>query len=477
MDKTKLLKLSITELIKAFELGQTSSEEATKACLEKIKNSQLNAVVHINEDAMNLAKEADKKRREGKKGRLLGVPILLKANMCTKDNMPTSCCSNFLKDFKSPYNATVVEKLLKEGAVIIGKANMDEFAMGASNETSAFAKAKNPHDLTRIPGGSSGGSAAAVAGLECYASLGSDTGGSIRQPSALCGVVGLKPTYGSVSRRGLVAFASSLDQIGPITRTVEDNALLYEIIMGEDEKDSTTNRKPEKFVQNIGAPIKGLTLGLAKEYLDLPADSEVKQTVLNTIDFYKKNGVKVVEVSLPNIDKALAVYYILSSAEAASNLSRFDGIRYGKRVEGKDLIDTYYKSRTAGFGAEVKRRIMLGNYVLSSGFYDAYYKKATKVQQVLKQEFENAFLKCDCLIAPVCPQVAWHFGERSTPISNYMADIFTVPVNIVGRPAISFPCGVNKDNMPIGVQLIADMNREDVLYKLASYFEKHKGVK
>lgn len=475
MKKEELIKLSVTELLAALESGKTTSVEATSACLESIKASKTNAVVHINEDALLIASKADKKRAAGQKGKLLGVPVLLKANMSTLDNMPTSCCSYFLKDYRAPYNAQVVDKLLAEGAVILGKANMDEFAFGSSNETSAFGACKNPHDLSRVPGGSSGGSAAAVAENLCFAALGSDTGGSIRQPASLCGVVGLKPTYGSVSRRGLVAFASSLDQIGPITKTVADNALMFEVIMGEDSKDSTCNRKKETgFTKAIGQPIKGLKIGIAREYFALPTQPDVTRAVNEAIEFYKQNGAEIVDISLPNVDKALATYYVLSSAEAASNLSRFDGMRYGTRVQGDSLIDTYYKSRTAGFGAEAKRRIVLGNYVLSSGFYDAYYKKAAKVQEVLKQEFNNAFKKCDVILAPTSPQVAWKAGEKATPLANYMSDIFTVPVNITGKPAISFPCGKGDFNMPVGLQLIANDNREDLLFTLASFYEKER---
>lgn len=469
-------KLSLVEVAKQIQEGKITSLQATQACLNEIQNSNINAVVSINPNAQTEAKQKDQQQKEGAaKGRLFGVPILLKANMCTHDEMPTTCCSKFLEDFKSPYNATVVEKLKQEGAIILGKANMDEFAMGTANENSAFGKVLNPLDNSRVPGGSSGGSAAAVAANQCFAALGSDTGGSIRQPASLCGVVGLKPTYGSVSRNGLVAFASSLDQIGPLTKTVEDSALLFEIIMGADTQDTTCTRPQQSFETALNKPINGLKIGIAKEYFSLPMQPDVKQAIDKAIEFYKNNGAQIVDVSIPNIGQALAVYYILSSAEAASNLSRFDGIRYGKRVNGKDLADTYYQSRTQGFGPEVKRRIMLGNYVLSSGFYDAYYKKATKVQQLLKQEFNKAFEKCDCLLSPVSPQVAWKFGEKASPMAFYLADIFTVPVNIVGVPAISFPCGTGDSNMPVGLQIIAPHNREDILFTLASFYQNKGG--
>ena len=479
MTNAEILKLTLTEIRDAIKSGKISSEKATAACIEAIKNSKTNAIICTNENAVAEAKECDRLLVQGKaSGKLFGVPIVLKANMCTKGSQPTSCASKFIENYYSPYDATVVTKLKNEGAIILGKANMDEFAMGASNENSAFGKVLNPLDSTRVPGGSSGGSAAAVAENICFASLGSDTGGSIRQPAAFCGVVGLKPTYGSVSRRGLVAFASSLDQIGPITKTVEDSALLFEVIMGEDEKDSTTNRKKEEFVSSCEKGIKGLRIGVAKELFELSCDEDVKSQIFDAIEFYKSNGAEIVNISLPSISKALAVYYIVSSAEAATNLARFDGIRYGKRVPGKNVVDTYFTSRTEGFGAEVKRRIMLGNYVLSSGFYDAYYLKATKVQEIIKQEYQKAFERCDLIISPVAPQVAWKFGAKASPLSAYLADIFTVPVNITGLPAISFPCGKGEGNMPVGLQLIANNNREDLLFAAANFFEKNnKGAK
>ena len=474
MTNAEILKLTLTQIRDAIKSGKVSSETAVSACLNAIKNSKTNSILCTNSDALTQAKECDRLLAQGKaKGKLFGVPIVLKANMCTADGQPTSCASKFIENYLSPYDATVVTKLKNEGAIILGKANMDEFAMGASNENSAFGKVLNPLDNTRVSGGSSGGSAAAVAENICFASLGSDTGGSIRQPAAFCGVVGLKPTYGSVSRRGLVAFASSLDQIGPITKSVEDSALLFETIMGEDEKDSTTNRKQDEFVSSCTKGISGLKIGFAKELFELSCDEDVKIQIYNAIEFYKKSGAKIVDISLPSISKALAVYYIISSAEAATNLARFDGIRYGKRKEGKNLLDIYFASRTEGFGAEVKRRIMLGNYVLSSGFYDAYYLKATKVQQVIKQEYEKAFESCDLIISPVAPQVAWKFGAKATPLSAYLADIFTVPVNITGLPAISFPCGKGEGNMPVGLQLIANKNREDLLFAAANFFEKN----
>ena len=477
MTSEEILHLSLSEVAEKIKSKEISCEEAVSACIDKIKQSNINAVVCLSDSALAEAKAKDEQlKNNAAKGSLFGVPVLLKANMCTTEGkMPTSCCSNYLKDFLSPNEATVVARLKSEGAIILGKTNMDEFAMGSSNENSAFGKVLNPLDDTRVPGGSSGGSAAAVAGFLCFAALGTDTGGSIRQPSSLCGVVGLKPTYGSVSRRGIVAFASSLDQVGPIARTTKDVALVYSAIMGTDEKDSTTAREKEDFSSCFNKDIKGLKIGISKEMFSLPMHADVKKCIDSAIDFFKNNGAEIVNVSLPTISKALSVYYILSSAEAASNLSRYDGIRYGKRESANGLIETYYNSRTKNLGNEVKRRIMLGNYVLSSGFYDAYYKKAADVQTIIKQEFENAFKSCDCLLSPVSPQVAWHFGEKSSPIENYLADIFTVPVNVAGLPAISFPCGKGDGNMPVGLQLIAAPNNEKTLFVAASYFERKGG--
>lgn len=388
MTEKEITELSLAEVAERIRKRKLTSEEVTKACFKKIKETgELNAIVSQNKKAIIEAKEIDKKLMRGEKvGVLAGVPIVLKDNMCTADELPTGCSSRFLKTFVSPYDATVVKKLKAAGAILLGKANMDEFAMGNSNETGINGKVLNPHDKTRVSGGSSGGSAVSVAAHQCFAALGSDTGGSIRQPSSLCGVVGMKPTYGTVSRFGIVAFASSLDQVGPITKTVKDNALMLDVIAGADENDATCSRKITKpFSESFVDSIAGKRIGVAKEYFDLPMETEVKSAVEKVIEFYKINGAKVVDISLPNVDKALAVYYVLSSAEAASNLSRFDGIRYGERVEGENVIDTYYKSRTNGFGDEVKRRIMLGNYVLSSGFYEAYYKKSTRVQQISKR--------------------------------------------------------------------------------------------
>lgn len=474
----KLIDLSLLEIVKLLQSGETTSEEVTRACLDQIKETEdINALISVDYDlAIKKAQEADIRIKNGEKLPLLGVPVVLKDNISTLD-YKTTCASKFLENYIAPYEATVTKKLEEAGAIVIAKANMDEFAMGASGERSAFGKTLNPVNKEYVTGGSSSGSAATVAAKQCFGSLGTDTGGSIRQPAGFCGVVGMKPTYGRVSRYGVVAFASSLDQVGPITKTVADNAYMLDIIKGEDEHDKTSvKRNDAPFINSLGKEIKGLKIGVAKEFFNLSLDEEIRTKINETIDFYKSMGAEVVDISLPNIDKALAVYYVLSSAEAASNLSRFDGIKYGERAKSYDgLVDLYYKSRSEGFGREVKRRILTGNYTLSAGYYDAYYKKSLQVQQVLKREFKDAFTKCDCIIAPVSPTTAFKFGAKSTPLEMYLADVYTVPVNIVGSPAISFPVGNSKAGLPIACQLIGDMWREDVLYTLASAYETNKG--
>ncbi len=478
----EILEKSLTEIIKDLNSGVVTSQQLVLMCKEKIEQTKnLNALNSTCfEDALIRAKEIDDKRSRGEKvGKLAGAPIVIKDNI-NKIGTKTTCSSKLLENYESVYNATVVEKLESEDAVIIGKANMDEFAMGSSNENSAFGVVHNPVDFERVPGGSSGGSAASVKANQCFASLGTDTGGSVRQPASLCGVVGLKPTYSRVSRYGVVAFASSLDQVGPLTKTAEDSALMLEVLAGYDEKENTSSKKPvPEYSKNLAQSIKGKKIGIAKEYFALGMNSEVESAVKNAIEFYKQNGAEIVEVSLKNIDLALSTYYVLSSAEASSNLGRYDGIRYGVRAKEFDsLEDLYIKTRTQGFGKEVKRRIMLGNFVLSSGYFDAYYKKAQKVQQLLKQEFDECFKKCDVLLSPVSPTTAFKIGEKMNDhISMYLSDIYTVPVNVVECPAISFPCGKDSKGLPIGLQLIANKFDEQTLFDLASYFEKHNGGK
>ena len=474
MDYTKL---SLLEVSKKIHEREISSEEITKQIIEVIKKTEnLNALNSYNfEEAIQKAQEVDKKLAEGLDLPILaGVPIVIKDNINIK-GQKTTCSSKMLENFVSVYDATVIEKLKSQDAIFIGKANMDEFAMGSSNENSAFGPVLNPVDTTRVPGGSSGGSAASVASFQCYGALGTDTGGSIREPSSFCGVVGMKPTYGRVSRYGVVAFASSLDQVGPITRTVKDNAVMLSAIAGYDSKE-TTSAKVEvpNYLNEIKNNINGIKIGIAKEFFALGMDKDVEDAIKNAIEFYKQNGAEIVEVSLKDIDLALSAYYIISSAEAVSNLDRYDGIRYGYRAKDySDLVDLYVQTRTKGFGKEVKRRMMLGNFVLSSGYYDAYYKKAKKVQQLISNSFDEAFKNCDVLLSPTSPSVAFKLGEKSNDhIKMYLSDVYTVPVNIVGLPAISFPCGKNSEGLPIGLQLIGKKFDESTLYTLANFFEE-----
>lgn len=410
-----------------------------------------------------------------KPGKLSGIPVLIKDNICVKDEA-TTCASKILEGFKSPYDATVVKKLKDEGAILIGKANMDEFAFGSSCETSCYGPTRNPWDLERIPGGSSGGSAAAVAAGETALALGSDTGGSIRQPASLCGVVGLKPTYGRVSRYGLIAFGSSLDQIGPITKDVKDSALLLGVIAGHDEMDSTSVELPvPDYTKSLVEDVKGLRVGVPKEYFIKGIDKEVEASVKKAIAIFRDLGARIVDISLPHTEYAVSTYYIVAPAEASSNLARFDGVQYGFRESAsKDLIDMYIKTRSKGFGNEAKRRILLGTYCLSSGYYDAYYLKAQKVRTKIKEDFESAFKQCDIIVTPTAPTPAFKIGEKSDdPLSMYLSDIFTIPVNMAGLPGMSIPCGFSKGGLPIGMQLIAKPFDEETIFRTAYTFEQN----
>ena len=415
------------------------------------------------------------RRKKGEKlNKMAGIPVSIKDNICTKD-VKTTCSSKMLENFIPPYSATVIERLEEAGAIMLGKLNMDEFAMGSSGETSYFKTTKNPHDLERVPGGSSAGSAASIAAGEALLTLGSDTGGSIRQPAAFCGIVGLKPTYGSVSRYGCVAFASSLDQIGPMGRTVKDVALMYDVISGKDEKDATSvNLECNDFTKTMGNGVKGLRIGIPKEYYGEGVNDEVKAAVSNAVKALEADGATIVEVSLPSTEYALPSYYIISSAEASSNLARFDGIKYGYRTENfSNLAELYENSRSEGFGAEVKRRIMLGTYVLSSGFRDAYYDRAKLLQQKIRKEFAAAFEICDVLVTPTAPSGAFKVGENvSDPVKMYASDICTINVNIAGLPAISIPCGVDHNNMPLGLQIIGTHFSGPTLLNVADHYEK-----
>ena len=429
------------------------------------------------EGAMAAAQAVDQKIAAGEEiGPLAGIPVAVKDNICT-EGVLTTCSSRMLYNFKPPYNATAVEKLRGAGYVMTGKANMDEFAMGSSCETSYFKKTANPHDLARVPGGSSGGSAAAVAAGEAVLALGSDTGGSIRQPASLCGVIGLKPTYGSVSRYGLVAFASSLDQIGPFGRCVEDVAALYSVICGKDPMDATTARRDyPDFAAGLKGDVKGLRIGIPKEYFGPGVDAEVKESVHTALAELEKAGAVLKELSLPGTDYALSAYYIISSAEASSNLARFDGVKYGYRAPEYDgLIDMYEKTRSQGFGDEVKRRIMLGTFVLSSGYYDAYYNKAKLFQKALRAEFAAAFEDCDLIATPTSPTVAFRLGENfGDPLKMYAADVCTIAVNIAGLPGLSMPCGIS-EGLPVGMQLIGPRFSEQRLFDAAYAFQRLRG--
>lgn len=437
-------------------------------------DSQVQAYVHLTRDiARRQAEEADKKLAAGEDTPLLGIPIALKDLICMKDSR-TTCASRILEGFVSPYDATVVKRLKAAGAVLIGKTNMDEFAMGSSNENSHFHTTKNPWDLSRVPGGSSGGSGAAVASNECMGALGSDTGGSIRQPAAFCGITGLKPTYGRVSRFGLVAFASSFDQIGPMTKTAEDAAVLMNIIGGHDPMDSTSANVPlPDFTAALSNDVKGLKVGIPKEYFGKGLDADVEQAVQEAIKTLESMGMQAVEVSLPHTEYAVATYYILACAEASANLSRYDGVKYGYRSEHADnLMDMYTNTREEGFGEEVKRRILLGTFVLSSGYYDAYYLKGQKARTLIKQDFEEAYKKCDLMAGPIAPVPAFKLGEKlDDPLQMYLSDIFTISANLAGIPAISIPCGQSSNNLPIGLQLMGKHFDEATLLNVSHQYQ------
>jgi aspartyl-tRNA(Asn)/glutamyl-tRNA(Gln) amidotransferase subunit A len=476
-----LNQLTISELAAKLSKREISAREITQACLDQIKrvDEKIHAFISVDEkDALAQADAADKKLSEnGGSGasRLLGIPIAVKDVLAVK-NQPLNCCSKILGKFISPYDATVVERLKAAGAIVFGRCNMDEFAMGSSTENSAFGTTKNPWDISRIPGGSSGGSAAAVAADETIASLGSDTGGSIRQPAALCGCVGLKPTYGRVSRYGLVAFASSLDQIGPFTKNVSDAAILLHVLSGRDLRDSTSVPQPvPNYHNSLDGNVRGLKIGLPKEYMIGGLDAEVKSAVDAAVKKFSGLGAEIVEISLPHTDYAVATYYIIATAEASANLARFDGIRYGARVEGNDLLELYSKTRGAGFGAEVKRRIILGTYVLSSGYYDAYYLRAQKVRTLIRKDFLNAFEKVDAIVTPTTPTAAFKIGEKSNdPLQMYLSDIFTISCNLAGICGISVPCGFTQNpKLPIGLQLLGKPFGEETILKLAHAYEQN----
>ena len=470
---------TIHEYAELLKQRKLSSVELTKQYLARIEkaDAQIGSYITVCPDeALAAAGKADERIAKGEATLLTGIPVGIKDNICT-EGITTTCASKMLYNFVPPYDATVTKRLKNEGAVILGKLNMDEFAMGSSTESSYFKKTKNPYDLTRVPGGSSGGSAASVsADLAPYA-LGSDTGGSIRQPAAFCGNVGLKPTYGLVSRFGLIAFASSLDQIGSFTKDVTDCAIVLNAIAGYDKMDSTSvDADKTDYTKALGLPLKGMKIGVPKQYLESGIQAEIREAVENAIKVYEMLGAECEECSLPLSKFALPAYYLISSAEASSNLARFDGIKYGYRAEGyHGLADLYERTRSEGFGEEVKRRIMLGTYALSSGYYDAYYKKAQQVRGLIKRDFAACFEKYDVLLTPTTPTTAYKFGEKSDPVAMYMGDICTVAVNIAGLPAISIPAGLDKKGMPIGIQLIANSFEERKLLTAAFAYERETG--
>lgn len=479
-----LMDLTAVELGKKIKSGETSAVEAAKESIASINKleSKINAFVTVIDEKkiLEAADNVQKRIEAGElTGPLAGVPVAIKDNMCT-NGILTTCSSKILGNFVPPYTATAVENLENAGAIIVGKTNMDEFAMGSTTETSFYGATANPWDTTKVPGGSSGGSAAAVAANEVPFALGSDTGGSIRQPSSYCGVTGMKPTYGTVSRYGLIAYGSSLDQIGPIAKDVADVAATLEAIASHDKKDSTSvNRQNTEFTKMLEGGVKGLKIGIPKDYFSDGLNPEVRDAVLNAAEVLKSLGAEVEEFDLSLVDYAIPAYYVIASAEASSNLARFDGVKYGYRTpEYEELHEMYKKTRTEGFGSEVKRRIMLGSFVLSSGYYDAYYIKALKTKSLIKQAFNKAFLKYDCILGPVAPTTAPKIGSSlADPISMYLGDIYTISANLAGLPGISLPCGFDKDGMPIGMQLLGDCFAEDKILRAAYAFEQTREYK
>ena len=470
-----MINLSLKELSEGLKQKKFSSIELTNFFLNRLDlhNSSINAFITIDKDkSLAMAKRADEIIKEGNQDYLTGIPIAQKDIFCA-EGWKTSCGSKMLDNFIAPYDSTVISKFNAAGAVNLGKTNMDEFAMGSSNETSFYGNVKNPWDIKTVPGGSSGGSAAAVAGMLAPAATATDTGGSIRQPASLCGLTGLKPTYGLVSRYGMIAFASSLDQAGPMCHTAEDCAAMMNVMSGHDPKDSTSiEREKENYLTDINNPIKGLKIGVPKEFFSEGLDPEVEKIIEQGISEYKKLGAEIVEISLPNNHLSIPVYYVIAPAEASSNLSRYDGVRYGYRTkEYDDLMDMYCKTREEGFGDEVKRRIMIGTYVLSAGYYDAYYLKAQKIRRLISEDFKKAFEKCDVILGPSAPSVAFPIGDKKEdPLKMYMQDVYTISTNLAGLPGLSMPGGL-MNNLPVGIQLIGNYFSEAKLLNIAHIFQ------
>jgi aspartyl-tRNA(Asn)/glutamyl-tRNA(Gln) amidotransferase subunit A len=470
-----MLDKTLKQLSEGLESGEFSSQELTQSYLNKIKSddSALNAFITVTEDfALKQAKAADERRSAGKADALTGLPIAIKDIFCTT-GIKTSCGSKMLDNFIAPYESTATQKLNDAGMVMLGKTNLDEFAMGSSTETSYYGPTKNPWNLNTVPGGSSGGSAVAVAAGMAPAALGTDTGGSIRQPAAFCGITGLKPTYGRVSRWGMVAYGSSLDQGGPMTQTAEDAALIMNAIAGFDKRDSTSMDKPvEDYTADLTEPLKGLKIGLPKEYFGEGLDDGIRTLVMDAVKQFEAMGASVKEISLPRTELSIPAYYIIAPAEASTNLSRFDGVRYGYRCEDpKDLEDMYMRTRAEGFGTEVKRRIMVGAYALSAGYYDAYYRKAQQLRRMIKQDFQAALADVDVIMGPTTPSPAWEIGSKAkSPVDMYLEDIYTLSVNLAGLPGLSIPCGL-KDGMPVGLQVIGNYFSESKLLNIGHQFQ------
>lgn len=469
--------LTVHEVLERLDRGECRSEDVVRSILEAVHRTDGRIHGYLScdeEDAMAQARKADLARSLGAKGRLLGIPIAVKDVLNVKGQSCT-CGSKILESYISPYDATAIARLRAEGAVFVGRTNMDEFAMGSTTENSAYGLTRNPWDLACVPGGSSGGSAAVVAANEAVAALGSDTGGSVRQPASFCGCVGLKPSYGRISRYGLTAYASSLDQIGPMTKDVRDAALLLQVMAGVDASDSTTVPAPvPDYAAALSRDLNGMTVGLPKEYFVGGLDVEVERCVQEAIEVCRKLGAKVVEISLPHTRVAVDTYYIIAPAEASANLSRFDGVRYGRRAQGaSDPLDLYKKSRAEGFGPEVKRRIILGTYVLSSGYYDAFYLRAQKVRNLIRRDFDEAFGKCNVILSPVTPTPAYRIGEKcSDPLQMYLGDIFTVPVNLAGICGLSVPCGMAFGRLPVGLQVVGPALGEEAILRTGYAFEQ-----
>jgi aspartyl-tRNA(Asn)/glutamyl-tRNA(Gln) amidotransferase subunit A len=473
---TELIRLTIAEAQAKLRKREISSRELTRACLDRIAavEPKLNAFITVTEaEALAQADAADARLAKGDAPPLCGIPLGIKDIYATK-GVKTTCASKILANFVPPFDATVIARLRAEGAVFVGKANMDEFAMGSSTENSAFGPTRNPYDLERVAGGSSGGSAAAVAAFECLASLGTDTGGSIREPASFCGVVGIKPTYSRVSRYGVVAYASSLDQVGPFSRTVRDAAIMLHSLAGVDPNDSTCSARPvPNYEGALTGDVKGMRIGVPKEYFVEGMAPEVERSVREALANLQKAGARTVDISLPHTPYAVAAYYLVATAEASANLSRYDGIRYGLRVPADNNIELYEKSRAQGFGAEVKRRIMLGTFALSAGYYDAYYLKGQKVRTLIRRDFERAFETCDVVMAPVAPTTAFKLGEKTDdPLTMYLSDIFTISVNLAGLPGMSIPCGYDGAGLPIGLQIIGAPFSEEIMFRVGDAYER-----